>query len=226
MREYLNEIEAQEVIHGWLECYVDALRVANPCGDQLMLSVANEIERDLQAHLDVFQPEMVGVKRIRESITQGSVELSYNGALIERFGDDIRIVPKDASPHEYGEECGGFAGLPDWRWIAAAKRFFYEGRRDGHRLYPPLKTRDAQGLMTAFESAVEKVGRLRAPIFDRKSWVQDINRTHARAIAAGYMSGLPFRVVGNQVSALSGQIYGEIYWAERREDRRRAHHVF
>lgn len=213
-------IEAQEVIHGWLECYVDALR-SDHRGDQAMLAVADEIERDLQSHLDVFQPEKVGIKRLRMSTTQGSVELSYNGMLIERFGDDIRIAPKGASPDERGEESGGWAGLPDSHWIGHAKRFFYEGRCVGHRLYPPLRTRDAEGLVAALEAAAEKVGRLRVPCFDSsKSWVGDINRTHARAIAAGYMSGLPFRVVGNQVSTLSGQIYGEIYWAERREDRR------
>lgn len=217
MREYLNEIDAQEVIHGWLECYVDALRTDH-CGDQAMLALADEIERDLQAHQDVFQPEKLGIKRIRMSTTQGSVELSYNGTLIERFGDDVRIVHKDASPCEYGEESGGFAGLPDRHWVDCAKRFFYEGRRDGHRLYPPLKTRDAQGLMAAFEAAVEKVRHLRAPIFDSKSWVGDLNRVHAKAMAAGYMSGLPFRAVGHQVAMLSGQVYAEIYWAERRQD--------
>lgn len=220
MREYLNEIEAQEVIHGWLECYVDALRADRTMESADLLAIADEIERDLQSHLDVFQPEKVGIKRLRMSTTQGSVELSYNGTLIERFGDDVRIVPKDASPHEYGEVSGGFAGLPDRHWIDCVKRFFYEGRRDGHRVYPPLRTRDTQGLMAAFESAVEKVRRLRVPIFDSKSWVGDINRVHAKAISAGYMSGLPFRAVGHQVAKLSGQVYAEIHWAERRQDRK------
>jgi hypothetical protein len=220
-------IEEQEVIHGWLECYVDALRAdryglqATPAIQTEADIIADEIERDLQGHLDVFQPEKVGIKRLRMSTTQGSVELSYNGTLIERFGDDIRIVPKDASPDEYGEENGGWAGLPDSYWNGLAKRFFYEGRRDGHRLYPPLRTRDPDGLVAALEAAAEKVGRLRAPQFDSsRSWVGDLNRTHAKALAAGYMSGLQFRAVGHQVALLSGQVYGEIYWTERRQERK------
>lgn len=216
-------IEEQEVIHGWLECYVDALR-ADRYGLQATQAIqaeadriADEIERGLQSHLDVFQPEKVGIKRLRMSTTQGSVELSYNGTLIERFGDDIRIIPKGASPDEHG----GWAGLPDSHWIGHVKRFFYEGRRDGHRVYPPLRTRDAEGLVAALEAAAEKVGRLRVPQFDSsRSWVGDLNRTHAKALAAGYMSGIPFRAIGHQAALLSGQVYGEIYWTERRQERK------
>lgn len=89
---------------------------------------------------EAFDPGKVSIDRHRRSVTQGEVSVSYDGKLLERYGDDIRIITdrEDVTGYPGGvlerwrradivegdgrQVVGGFAGLPDSFWIDVAER--------------------------------------------------------------------------------------------------------
>lgn len=91
---------------------------------------------------DAFDPGQVSIERHRSSVTQGEVSLYYEGGLLGRYGDDVRIItdrevllglpapvldywPREEISEGDGRQVvGGFAGLPDSAWVAAAQREF------------------------------------------------------------------------------------------------------
>ncbi len=73
--------------------------------------------------MSTFDAANVAIERHRISVTQGEVSVSYNGTLLGRFGDDIRLCTDKTHNHGGGAVCfGGFHGHPDQHWIDAAAR--------------------------------------------------------------------------------------------------------
>jgi hypothetical protein len=98
-----------------------------------------------------FDPEKVSLERHRRSVTQGEVSVSYDGQVLERYGDDIRIITdrddvigSPGGPLERWRRAeivegdgrqvvGGFAGLPDSFWMEVAQRDLGVLREREHR---------------------------------------------------------------------------------------------
>lgn len=64
---------------------------------------------------DVLNSIEVTTERVRSSVTQGECRVYINGTYILNFGDDIVIVPKEASADDYyGDDIGGWkSSKPD-----------------------------------------------------------------------------------------------------------------
>ena len=101
---------------------------------------AERIETTLRENEWVFDIQKVMLVRKRLSVTQGSVEVSYGGKLINCYGDDIKMIFKDKEALEKSlfpyqgrliereddldgcQVISNYAGLPNKVWHDAARR--------------------------------------------------------------------------------------------------------
>ena len=76
---------------------------------------ANQLRADYLDQPPPFNPRLVTVERHRFSTTQGEASVFYDGELVERFGDDIRL-----------QTNGQWEGYGDRHWQDVARRVLAE----------------------------------------------------------------------------------------------------
>jgi hypothetical protein len=61
------------------------------------------------------------------SVTQGETSVFYDGRLLNRYGDKIIILEKDATPPADAQVFGSFHGYGDDEWVDVARRVITRG---------------------------------------------------------------------------------------------------
>lgn len=186
-----------------------------------ILDAANRIEDTLTTNEWVFDLLKLKITRARQSVTQGSVEVSYSGQLVERFGDDVRMIYNSAEAMSKSvypfmgrlirtEEdlCGcidisGHAGLPDKTWQDAARRL--------------VKLSDPEILYALYRDACRLAESVCHPYLSNKGDLQDIV---GRSIILGYEHIDGFATTPHALKTLIGQLacnYPYLYLANDRQ---------
>lgn len=209
-------------VRSLLDRYPDAIHdfagFMAKCGDNdavsKLCSIADEIKADLAAHKDVFDPALVKIERIRQSVTQGSAKLFYDGELLCHFGDNIEM--KKVEGQIARDERGGviYEGASDSEWVDAAKRIFETGvmhLSQGGQI-APIRTRDNAALVANLESVVTSVARFRrAALTKDRGVVNNLASLQATAVIIGYASMHPFKALKADVENVISQLYAERY---------------
>jgi hypothetical protein len=86
-----------------------------------------EVIHDTKRPLPDFDPSRVRIERHRMSVTQGETSVFYDGRLLNRYGDKIIILEKDATPPVGAQVLGGFHGYGDDEWVDVARRVITRG---------------------------------------------------------------------------------------------------
>ena len=97
-------------------------RIGDLCGCRLVDATDRTtwITRDELLALRHFDPAKVSIVRKRFSVTQGEVEVSYDGKRIEQYGDTIAMHD---TPEPGAQNIAGWSGRGDAYWIEVARRF-------------------------------------------------------------------------------------------------------
>lgn len=194
------------------------------CGDQeaesRLRSLADDIKADLAKNKDVFNPALVKIERIRQSVTQGSAKLFYDNELLCHFGDNIEM--KKVEGQIVRDEHGGviYEGASDSEWVEAAKRIFETGLMHlslGGQI-APIRTRDDVALIAKLENIVTSVARFRrAEVAGDAGNPDELGSLQAAAILIGYASGHPFKAIKVDVENVVNQIYANRYFKASRD---------
>ncbi|MPR11132.1 hypothetical protein [Microvirga tunisiensis] len=74
-----------------------------------------------------FDASKVTIERHRPSVTQGEVTVTYDGQVINRYGDSIVLLPLGGTVPEGAELLDGWHGHGDAYWIEVARRIIARG---------------------------------------------------------------------------------------------------
>lgn len=86
-----------------------------------------EVIKDTKRPLPDFDPSKVRIERHRMSVTQGETSVFYDERLLNRYGDEIRLLNKDATPPAGAIVIAGYCGYGDQDWIDTARRVITRG---------------------------------------------------------------------------------------------------
>ena len=86
-----------------------------------------EVIHDAKRPLPDFDPAKVRIERHRMSVTQGEASVFYDGRLLNRYGDKITLLERDATVPAGAQTIGGFHGYGDQDWIDTAHRVITRG---------------------------------------------------------------------------------------------------
>jgi hypothetical protein len=82
---------------------------------------------DTKRPLPDFDPSKVRIERHRMSVTQGERSVFYDGRLLNRYGDKIVMLERDATTPAGAQVIGGYHGYGDDEWIDVARRVVTRG---------------------------------------------------------------------------------------------------
>ncbi|WP_262267107.1 MULTISPECIES: hypothetical protein [Microvirga] len=86
-----------------------------------------EVINDTKRPLPDFDPSKVRIERHRMSVTQGEASVFYDERLLNRYGDQIKLLEKEATAPAGAQVIGGYHGYGDQEWIDAARRVITRG---------------------------------------------------------------------------------------------------